>query len=446
MLRSVGHDPSLIEPTSHAKSAMESRTFPLNELAWRRCDALGRAGRRPEGRREHNRWPAHGSLIAARRPREVWKLAASWPRFASPIWAASKSSPTGPTGGGPAVSIRTDHPVAACMASQYAGWQVSSGKFFAMGSGPMRAAAGREPLFEKNSAIARSGQSRRRRARNRQAADATKRVRLIAEQCGVAPECVTLLVARTASIAGTVQVVARSVETALHKNARNWDSTCRRVASGFGVAPLPPVAADDLAGIGRTNDAMLYGGEVTLWVRGDDDSSAQIGPQVPSSAFGRLRRAVSRHLRALQSRLLQDRSAAVQPGRRDARQSRHRPLRTVSATLRPDILGTLVRSIAPIDLRDALPMRFAVLAAPDSWYLRDLQRAPPAGTRSCQVAFSEIGVRLGGTADPRDFLRRAVDLADVRRRAGPHDAAGLARAGGVSHGLPRPARSGGHAS
>src|SRR5262249_46557579 len=35
----------------------------------------------------------------------------------------------------------------ACMASQYAGWQIKVGKFFAMGSGPMRAAYGKEELF-----------------------------------------------------------------------------------------------------------------------------------------------------------------------------------------------------------------------------------------------------------------------------------------------------------
>src|SRR5688572_22810534 len=41
---------------------------------------------------------------------------------------------------GPVVTIATDQPLAACMASQYAGWQLAAGKFFAMGSGPMRAA------------------------------------------------------------------------------------------------------------------------------------------------------------------------------------------------------------------------------------------------------------------------------------------------------------------
>ncbi len=105
----------------------------------------------------------------------------------------------------------------------------------------------------------------------------------VARQCGVAAEMLTLLVAPTASLAGTVQVVVRSVETALHKLLElGFDLS--RVVSGFGTAPLPPVAADDLAAIGRTNDAILYGGEVTLFVRGDDESLAAVGPRVPSSA------------------------------------------------------------------------------------------------------------------------------------------------------------------
>src|SRR5262249_18374313 len=105
----------------------------------------------------------------------------------------------------------------------------------------------------------------------------------IASQCGVALEKVTLLVARTASLAGTIQVVARSVETALHKlHELGYD--LKNIVSGFGSAPLPPVAADDLVGIGRTTAAVLYGGEVTLWVRDSDERLAAIGPRIPSSA------------------------------------------------------------------------------------------------------------------------------------------------------------------
>ena len=55
-----------------------------------------------------------------------------------------------PSGDGtlPVVQVRTDQPLLACMASQYAGWEIKADGFFAMGSGPMRAAAAREPLFE----------------------------------------------------------------------------------------------------------------------------------------------------------------------------------------------------------------------------------------------------------------------------------------------------------
>jgi methenyltetrahydromethanopterin cyclohydrolase len=99
----------------------------------------------------------------------------------------------------------------------------------------------------------------------------------------------TLLIAPTASLAGTIQVVARSVETALHKMAE-LGFELARIESGHGVAPLPPIAKNDLAAIGRTNDAILYGGEVTLWMRGADDEIERLGPAVPSSAsadFGR---------------------------------------------------------------------------------------------------------------------------------------------------------------
>jgi methenyltetrahydromethanopterin cyclohydrolase len=107
--------------------------------------------------------------------------------------------------------------------------------------------------------------------------------RYVARECGVPPEQLTLLVAPTASQAGTVQVVARSVETAMHK-LFELGFELDRVESGFGVAPLPPVAASDLGAMGRTNDAILYGGEVTLWVRGDEKTLGAIGPRVTSGA------------------------------------------------------------------------------------------------------------------------------------------------------------------
>ncbi len=190
---------------------------------------------------------------------------------------------TDPVTGGPAVMVRTDAPVPACMASQYAGWELTGEKFFAMGSGPMRAAAGREELFDhighrEQSEVVVGLLETGDLPPEAVCAD-------IAMKCNTSPHGVTLLVAPTNSQAGNVQVVARSIETALHKlHELGFDLS--RVESGWGMAPLPPVAGDALAGIGRTNDAILYGGHVVLWVRGEQAGIDEIAAQIPSNSSG----------------------------------------------------------------------------------------------------------------------------------------------------------------
>ncbi|HEX3449178.1 MAG TPA: methenyltetrahydromethanopterin cyclohydrolase, partial [Isosphaeraceae bacterium] len=119
-----------------------------------------------------------------------------------------------------------------------------------MGSGPMRAAAGSEAIYDVIGF--------------RETADAV--VGVLETRKPPPPA-----------------IVARSVETALHKLAElKFDLS--RVISAHGTAPLPPVAATDLAAIGRTNDAVLYGARVVLAVTGDDASLVALGPQVPSSS------------------------------------------------------------------------------------------------------------------------------------------------------------------
>ncbi len=183
--------------------------------------------------------------------------------------------------GWPHVFVQTDHAVAACLLSQYAGWQISVEKFFGMGSGPMRAAAGREELFEKLQYQERAETCVGVIECGNLPDDSV--FELIAEKTGIAPEQTVLLVAPTASQAGNLQVVARSIETALHK-LFELGFDVNRISSGCGSAPLSAVAADDLTGIGRTNDAILYGGRVTLYVHGDDESLVELGPKVPADA------------------------------------------------------------------------------------------------------------------------------------------------------------------
>ena len=181
----------------------------------------------------------------------------------------------------PLVQVHSDHPVLACMASQYAGWQVSVGKFFGMGSGPMRAAYGKEELFDhipgREQVSAAVGVLETPKLPGD---DVTA---YLAERLNLPANKLTLLAAPASSQAGNVQVVARSLETALHK-LFELKFDIGQIVSGYGTAPLPPVAADFLGAIGRTNDAILYGGQVVLWVRADDEQIAEIGPKVPSSA------------------------------------------------------------------------------------------------------------------------------------------------------------------
>jgi methenyltetrahydromethanopterin cyclohydrolase len=181
----------------------------------------------------------------------------------------------------PHLLVSTDQPVEACLLSQYAGWQISVGKYFAMGSGPMRAAHGNEKVFEEleyiEEATAVVGVLETGKLPD------LKVVKYIAEKCRVLPDRVGLIVAPTSSVAGNMQVIARSVETALHKlHEIGFDVT--QVSNACGWAPIAPVAADDLTGIGRTNDAILYGARVTLYVEADDEEIRTLGPKVPASA------------------------------------------------------------------------------------------------------------------------------------------------------------------
>jgi methenyltetrahydromethanopterin cyclohydrolase len=182
----------------------------------------------------------------------------------------------------PGVQVWTDHPAESCMASQYAGWAIDTAGYFAMGSGPLRAKARVErELFAKLG----------------YAEDASRGVLVlegrtlptddvaawVAAKAGVAPDAITFAIAPTASLAGGVQVVARVLETGLHKmDTIGFDVT--RVVSAMGTAPLPPTARSDIRAIGRTNDCILYGGQARYTVRAEDDELAALAERLPASA------------------------------------------------------------------------------------------------------------------------------------------------------------------
>lgn len=184
---------------------------------------------------------------------------------------------------GASIQVQTDHPILSCLASQYAGWQISVDDFFAMGSGPMRAHYAGEELFHhipgreqaneivgvlETSAIPKAGV-----------------FEYLASKMKISPDQITLLGASTGSIAGSMQIVSRSVETALHKlHELKFPIQC--IQHGAGWAPLPSPTPKFTQAIGRTNDAILYGGLVHIWVHTEDDTIEQIGPKVPACTSG----------------------------------------------------------------------------------------------------------------------------------------------------------------
>jgi len=181
----------------------------------------------------------------------------------------------------PGVQVWTDHPVESCMASQYAGWAITPKGYFAMGSGPLRAKARVEKeLYEKLGYI--EDAARGVLVLETRTLPTDDVAQWVAKRSGLTPDALTFAVAPTASLAGGVQVVARVVETGLHKMEKlGFDVT--RVVSAIGTAPLPPTAKNDLRAIGRTNDCVLYGGQARYVVDAPDDELAQLAERLPAS-------------------------------------------------------------------------------------------------------------------------------------------------------------------
>jgi len=178
------------------------------------------------------------------------------------------------------VDVHSSHSVIACLASQYAGWNLSHGDFNALGSGPGRALGSREPLFDE--------------LKYRDKTDTACLViesdvmppievaETIAEHCDISPNKLTLIMTPTSSLSGCVQIVSRVLETALHKvHALEFD--VMNVTDGAGSAPVCPPSPDFMTAMGRTNDAILFAGQVHLFIDANDSDTEQLANQLPSS-------------------------------------------------------------------------------------------------------------------------------------------------------------------
>ena len=183
------------------------------------------------------------------------------------------------------IVVHSSNPVVACLASQYAGWSLSlkegEQSFFALGSGPARALARREPLFE-DLQYADSAESTTLVIESNRPPPA-KVVAKVAQDCQVKPEDLTIIFAPTQSLAGATQIIARALEVALHKT-HELHFPLERVVDGMGVAPLCPPHPDFVTAMGRTNDAIIFAGQVQLFVTGPANEARVLAGKLPSKA------------------------------------------------------------------------------------------------------------------------------------------------------------------
>ena len=183
----------------------------------------------------------------------------------------------------PSIFVYTDHPVIATLGSQFAGWQIKEGDYFAIGSGPARALAlkpkeiydkiGYRDVFDKAAVVLETDKS-----------PPAKLLERFAKECNVSPENLAVILTPTASIAGATQVSGRIVETGIHKlNKLGLDP--KVILYAWGCAPIPPVHPKFTHAMARTNDAILYGGTAYYMGEYDDEEELkQIVSKAPSKA------------------------------------------------------------------------------------------------------------------------------------------------------------------
>lgn len=187
------------------------------------------------------------------------------------------------------VNVHASNPVLACLGSQYAGWSLSHEKYFALGSGPARAMASKqkdgktvpvEALY-KELDYQDDAESAALVIENDKIPP-VEIIEKIASACGITADKLTIIVTPTSSLAGAVQVVGRVLEVAMHK-AHELHFPLENIIDGSGSAPVCPPHPDFVKAMGRTNDAILFAGQVHLFVKGSDEDAEKLAKELPSS-------------------------------------------------------------------------------------------------------------------------------------------------------------------
>jgi methenyltetrahydromethanopterin cyclohydrolase len=181
----------------------------------------------------------------------------------------------------PGVRVVVDQPLVACLGSQYAGWGIRRGEYFAIGSGPARAMAAVEPLFQQLE-YRDHGEAAVIILEGRQW-PTDEVAQYIARKCRIAPSGLTMILAPASSLAGSFQISARVVATGMHKMLY-LGFNFNQVRHGFGFCPVAPVVPEEDLASCLSNDCVLYGGRVHYTMSASDDEIQALLERMPSSA------------------------------------------------------------------------------------------------------------------------------------------------------------------
>jgi len=203
----------------------------------------------------------------------------------------------------PAVNVYTSEPLISCMASQLAGWSVKLKKevekngemkkkviFQSLGSGPARAKAKTEKIFEEIDYTDDSDCAvivfETRKLPDEEV------LAIVSEKCKVIPEKTFALCAPTACLTGSIQVASRIVETGIHK-LHEIHFPLDIIKDGFGSTSVAPIAKDDITAMGATNDSIIAAGKTFYTIDVEKDREEEIfeliqkAPANQSSSYGK---------------------------------------------------------------------------------------------------------------------------------------------------------------
>ena len=166
------------------------------------------------------------------------------------------------------VELSTDRPALALLCSQKGGWELVFDDFDGLGSGPARALVGEEEEFHQLGYYDEFDLT----------VLAVESIELptdevaehVADMTDLEPSAVFLPTYATGSVVGSVTSSARAPELAMF-NLFEAGYDPSNVISVSGSAPLAPVSYDESVAMGRTNDAVAYGGRVHMTVHEDFD-------------------------------------------------------------------------------------------------------------------------------------------------------------------------------